>query len=132
VDKNLFTAEPTASASLGSGADADSISGDPMFVDPAAGDFRVKDGSPAFKIGFKNFPMDQFGVKKPALKAIARTPGDSRPAPGRRSGDESAQGKAGPMARCHAARPARRGVLRLRREQGGRRRATRQGRIINP
>jgi S1-C subfamily serine protease len=26
------------------------------------------------KLGFKNFPMDRFGVKKPTLKAIARTP----------------------------------------------------------
>lgn len=45
-----------------------------MFVDPANGDFRVKPGSPALELGFKNFPMDQFGVKKPALRAIARTP----------------------------------------------------------
>ena len=45
-----------------------------MFVDPAHGDFRVKEGSPALKLGFVNFPMDQFGVQKPALKAIARTP----------------------------------------------------------
>jgi len=43
-------------------------------VDPAKGDFRVKDGSPALALGFKNFPMDQFGVKKASLKAIARTP----------------------------------------------------------
>jgi membrane-associated protease RseP (regulator of RpoE activity) len=34
----------------------------------------VKDGSPVLKTGFENFPMDRFGVKKPALKAIARTP----------------------------------------------------------
>ena len=45
-----------------------------MFVDPADGDFRVKEGSPALKLGFVNFPMDQFGVQKPELKAIARTP----------------------------------------------------------
>ena len=45
-----------------------------MYVDPANGDFRVKDESPALKLGFKNFPMDQFGVKKPSLKSIARTP----------------------------------------------------------
>jgi membrane-associated protease RseP (regulator of RpoE activity) len=45
-----------------------------MFVDPKNGDFRVKEGSPALKLGFKNFPMDQFGVKKPSLKAIAKTP----------------------------------------------------------
>ena len=59
------------------GWDEDSIVADPLFVDPAKGDFRVKDGSPALKLGFKNFPMDQFGVKKPSLKAIARTPCDT-------------------------------------------------------
>ena len=47
---------------------------DAQFVDPAKGDYRVKDGSPALALGFVNFPMDQFGVQKPALKAIARTP----------------------------------------------------------
>jgi arylformamidase len=34
----------------------------------------VREESPALKLGFKNFPMDRFGVKKPSLKAIARTP----------------------------------------------------------
>jgi S1-C subfamily serine protease len=34
----------------------------------------VREDSPALKLGFKNFPMDRFGVKKPTLKAIARTP----------------------------------------------------------
>ena len=48
--------------------------GDPMFVDPAKGDFRVKEGSLALKLGFKNFPMDQFGVQYPKLKALAKTP----------------------------------------------------------
>ena len=56
------------------GWDKNSIVADPQFIDPKNGDFRVKEGSPAFDIGFKNFPMDQFGVKKPSLKAIARTP----------------------------------------------------------
>ena len=56
------------------GWDVNSICADPLFVDPANGDFSVKEGSPAFDIGFKNFPMDQFGVKKPSLKAIAETP----------------------------------------------------------
>jgi hypothetical protein len=56
------------------GADPRSTAGDPQFVDPAAGDFRVKPGSPALEVGFENFPMDQFGVKKPSLRAIARTP----------------------------------------------------------
>ena len=54
--------------------DEHSIVADAMFVDAANGDFRVKDASPALKLGFVNFPMDQFGVQKPELKAIARTP----------------------------------------------------------
>jgi hypothetical protein len=45
-----------------------------MFVDPAHGDYRVKPGSPALALGFKNFPMDQFGVTIPRLKAKARSP----------------------------------------------------------
>lgn len=56
------------------GADPRSTHGDPAFVDPASGDFRVRPESPALEVGFKNFPMDQFGVKKPSLRAIARTP----------------------------------------------------------
>ena len=54
--------------------DVNSMVADPGFVDPESGDFRVKDGSPAFDIGFKNFPMDQFGVKKQRLRKIASTP----------------------------------------------------------
>lgn len=74
VNRNLFVSAADLARHRASGADADSIAGDPLFVDPASGDYRVRDGSPAFAIGFKNFPMDQFGVKKPALKSIARTP----------------------------------------------------------
>ena len=57
-----------------SNRDEHSLVADAMFVDAANGDFRVKDGSPALKLGFVNFPMDQFGVQKPGLKAIARQP----------------------------------------------------------
>ena len=55
-------------------ADAHSIYGDAMFVDPASGDYRVREGSQALALGFKNFPMDQFGVTEPRLKALARGP----------------------------------------------------------
>jgi hypothetical protein len=54
--------------------DRNSICGDPCFIDPAHGDFRVRNGSAALKTGFVNFPMDSFGVMKPALRAIAKTP----------------------------------------------------------
>ncbi len=74
VDRNLFTSEKDRTAKGTAGCDANSLSGDPLFTDPAAGDFRVREGSPALKLGFKNFPMDQFGVKKPSLKALAKTP----------------------------------------------------------
>jgi membrane-associated protease RseP (regulator of RpoE activity) len=57
-----------------SGRDEHSIVADAQFVDPARGDYRVKGGSPALALGFVNFPMNQFGVQKPELKAIARVP----------------------------------------------------------
>ena len=47
---------------------------DAQFVDPAHGDYRVKDDSPALTLGFVNFPVNQFGVQKPELRAIARMP----------------------------------------------------------
>ncbi len=66
--------KPAGKLAEQSGRDEHSIMADALFVDPAKGDFRVKNGSPALKLGFVNFPMDQFGVQKPALKSIARTP----------------------------------------------------------
>ena len=47
------------------GMDEHSLAGDALFVNPAKGDYRVKDDSPALKLGFENFPMDQFGVTSP-------------------------------------------------------------------
>jgi hypothetical protein len=57
-----------------SGRDAHSLMADADFTDAAGGDYRVRNTSPALKLGFVNFPMDRFGVRSPALKAIARTP----------------------------------------------------------
>jgi hypothetical protein len=51
--------------------DRHSLFADPMFVDPARGDYRVRPDSPALKLGFKNFPMDDFGVLKPEFRAEA-------------------------------------------------------------
>ena len=73
-DQNLFISEASLADAREMGWDANSLVGDPLFIDPAKGDFRVREDSPALKLGFKNFPMDRFGVKKSTLKAIARTP----------------------------------------------------------
>lgn len=74
VNRNLFVYEAGLTRSRALGTDSDSDAGDPLFLDPARGDYRVKDGSPALALGFRNFPMDRFGVKKPELRAIARAP----------------------------------------------------------
>ena len=68
------TSAPATQLQQQSGRDEHSIEADAWFVDPAHGDYRVKNGSPALAQGFLSFPMDQFGVQKPELKAIARTP----------------------------------------------------------
>ena len=62
-----------------SGRDGLSIEADALFVDAATGDYRVREGSPALRVGFQNFPMNEFGVQWPKLKAIARTPELPRP-----------------------------------------------------
>ncbi|MGH7969782.1 MAG: PDZ domain-containing protein, partial [Limisphaerales bacterium] len=85
-DFGAATNEPAARLQQQSGRDEHSIVADAQFIGPAYGDYRVKDGSPALALGFVNFPMDQFGVQNPALKAIARVPQMPQPkTPVRRS-----------------------------------------------
>ncbi len=75
LDYNFFTTSDTDRvAYTAKGCDAHSVVGDARFVDPANGDFRVRDDSPALTLGFRNFSMDQFGVREPRLRALASTP----------------------------------------------------------
>ena len=75
VDYNLFAcSEADRRRFAGGGCDAHSIVADPQFINPGVGDFRVGHGSAALQLGFKNFPMDQFGVQKSALKKLASEP----------------------------------------------------------
>ena len=75
IDYNLFsTPEADRMRYAAHDCDTHSLVGNPQFVNPAVGDFRVRDTSPALKLGFVNFPMDQFGVTSPRLKALAGTP----------------------------------------------------------
>lgn len=75
LDYNYFVASEAHKVKFNvNGCDLNSAYGEVRFVDAAKGDFRVVDNSEALKIGFVNFAMDQFGVQKPSLKAIAKTP----------------------------------------------------------
>ena len=72
-DCNLFAAYTVPEELRRLGLDRHSLTADPQFVAPAAGDYRVQPGSPAERVGFANFPMDRFGVVSPTLKARAQT-----------------------------------------------------------
>ncbi len=74
VDRNLFATQAGLRAAQASGTDTASAAGDPAFRDPAAGNYTVGNAALAARIGFVNFPMDDFGVRPARLKAIARQP----------------------------------------------------------
>jgi hypothetical protein len=65
---------PASELAQQSGRDEHSIAVDALFVDSTKGNFTVKINSPALALGFVNFAMDDFGVRTPALRALARQP----------------------------------------------------------
>jgi hypothetical protein len=96
MDYNLIhqegaTSHPATQLQMQSGRDEHSIVADALFVDSTTGDYRVRDGSPALVLGFVNFSMNDFGVQKPALKALSRTPTlpNQNPASNRGSRDKA-------------------------------------------
>ena len=75
IDQNLFFQKASLEKAQSKyRTDKNSVYGDPGFADPSKGDYTVTNTKLAEAIGWKNFPMDQFGVQKPELKAIAKTP----------------------------------------------------------
>jgi len=73
IDSNYFLSKDGLLAAQALGLDKNGLFGPAGFVDPSVGDYRVREGSPALAAGFKNFDMN-FGVDKPALKALAAKP----------------------------------------------------------
>jgi hypothetical protein len=71
VDSNFFPDADALKAAQANGTDRHSLYGNPQFINFATGDYRVKPGSGALKAGFRNFPMDQFGVRIKRLRAKA-------------------------------------------------------------
>lgn len=62
------------------GSDAHSVFANPMFVDPARHDYRLKPESPALKAGFKPIPFEQIGPYADETRAtwpIVEAPGVS-------------------------------------------------------
>ncbi|MBZ5858783.1 alpha/beta fold hydrolase [Flavihumibacter profundi] len=75
LDHNFYVSgKDQVTAFARNNCDLHSLNGDPYFEDPMKGNFMVSPGSPVFNTGFTNFPMDDFGVRKPALKAKSKTP----------------------------------------------------------
>ncbi len=74
VDSNYFVSPDDMAVARSRGTDAHSAAGDPCFIAPDKGDYRVDELSGAIAVGFRNFPMDSFGVVHAPLRAIARTP----------------------------------------------------------
>jgi hypothetical protein len=74
IDSNCIGSNPSVGSDRGTplwsywtsrGFDVHSvITADPMFTNTATGDYSLKANSPCLACGFKNFPMDSFGVMK--------------------------------------------------------------------
>ena len=71
MDSNLYYHAPDATwmdahfiKMRAVGSEKASLFADPMFVDPANGDFSFKEGSPALKLGIKPLNVSKWGMKK--------------------------------------------------------------------
>ena len=57
------------------GYETHSVVGDPMFVDAARDDYRLRPDSPALTLGFKPIPLDKIGLRRTPERASWPVPG---------------------------------------------------------
>ena len=62
------------------GFDTHSVAADPLFVDPANDDYRLRSDSPALKLGFKQLPVEKMGLYHDEMRASPPPPPDPRKA----------------------------------------------------
>ena len=74
VDYNFFPTQNALEKAQSRKTDQNSLYGKIEFRNPDKLDFRLKKGSKAFNLAFKDLPVKKFGVKYKALKAIAQKP----------------------------------------------------------
>ena len=75
LDSNFYVSSiSTLKKFIANGCDSNSIAGDADFINPVLGDYGLSKASKARLVGFIPFRMDDFGVQKASLKAIAKTP----------------------------------------------------------
>jgi len=72
IDYNSFPDSVSLHEARSRGTDKNSVCGNQKFENSQKGDFRLKFGSAALTVGFKNFAMDSFGVVSPTLKAMSK------------------------------------------------------------
>jgi len=63
TSQRALTPEGALAKWRAAGYDADSLVGDPRFVDAAHDDYRLRDGSPALKLGFQPIPVERIGPR---------------------------------------------------------------------
>lgn len=75
VDYNIFTNKAALEKAKSNQTDRNSIYTIPVFRNASEGDYSISEECTGiFRIGFKNFAMDEFGVRPDNLKKLARTP----------------------------------------------------------